>query len=83
MVYKLALGGCPLIKDDHSLLNQKPAPFEERVKACVDAVESANAKTGGKSQYIANCTADGLQFLERAFKAKELGAGGIMAARCV
>ena len=80
MVYELALGGCPLIKDDHSLLNQKPAPFEERVKACVDAAESANAKTGGKSQYIANCTADGLQFLERAFKAKELGAGGIMAA---
>ena len=73
MVYELALGGCPLIKDDHSLLNQKPAPFEERVKACVDAAESANAKTGGKSQY-------GLQFLERAFKAKELGAGGIMAA---
>ena len=34
--YKLALGGCPLIKDDHSLFNQSYAPFKDRVKACVD-----------------------------------------------
>ena len=79
MVYRLALGGCPLIKDDHSLFDQGYAPFEERVRACVDAVNEANAKTGGSSLFIANCTADGLTFLERAFKAKELGAGGIMA----
>ncbi len=80
MVYKLALGGCPIIKDDHSLFNQTYAPFEDRVRACVEAVQTANAQTGGHSMYIANCTADSLQFLERAYKAKELGADGIMAA---
>lgn len=47
--YKLALGGCPLIKDDHSLFNQSYAPFKDRVKACVDSVNNANAKTGGRS----------------------------------
>lgn len=78
--YKLALGGCPLIKDDHSLFNQSYAPFKDRVKACVDSVNNANAKTGGRSLYIANCTADSMEFLERAMTAQELGAGGIMAA---
>lgn len=38
MVYKLALGGCPIIKDDHSLMNQDYAPFEERVLQCVMAL---------------------------------------------
>lgn len=33
--------------------------------------------------YIANCTADGLQFLDRAYKAKEIGADGIMAAPAI
>lgn len=80
MTYQLALGGCPLIKDDHSLFNQSYAPFKDRVQACVEGVNNANAKTGGSSVYIANCTADSMEFLERAMLAQELGAGGIMAA---
>ena len=78
MVYKLALGGCPIIKDDHSLMNQDYAPFEERVLQCVMALADAKEKTGKKSMYIANCTADGLQMLDRAYKAQEIGADGIM-----
>ena len=80
LTYKLALGGCPLIKDDHSLMNQTYAPFRERVLQCTDAVASANEKTGGHSLYIANCTTDSIHFLERAYEAQDLGAGGIMAA---
>lgn len=83
MVYDLALGGCPIIKDDHSLMNQSYAPFEERVLQCVMALAEAKEKTGHKSIYIANCTADGLAFLDRAYKAKELGADGIMAAPAI
>ena len=83
MVYDLAMGGCPIIKDDHSLLNQSYAPFEERVLQCVMALADAKEKTGKKSMYIANCTADGLGFLERAYKAKEIGADGIMAAPAI
>lgn len=80
MVSALALGGCPIIKDDHSLFDQKWAPFEERVHLCADACAEANEKTGGSSIFVANCTGDGLAFLDRAYKAQELGAGGIMAA---
>ena len=83
MVYELALGGCPIIKDDHSLMNQSYARFEERVLQCVMALADAKEKTGKKSMYIANCTADGLQFLDRAYKAKEIGADGIMAAPAI
>ncbi len=80
MAGDLALGGCPIIKDDHSLYDQRWAPFDERVSAMADAVREANEKTGGSSLYVANCTGDGLRFLERAYRAEELGAGGIMAA---
>lgn len=80
MVSAFALGGCPIIKDDHSLFDQKWAPFEERVRLCADACAEANEKTGGSSIFVANCTGDGLAFLDRAYKAQELGAGGIMAA---
>lgn len=83
MVYDLALGGCPIIKDDHSLLNQSYAPFKERVLQCVMALADANEKTGRKSMYVANCTADGLQFLDRAYEAQEIGANGIMAAPAI
>lgn len=80
MVSQLAMGGCPIIKDDHSLYDQSWAPFEERVRRCAEAVDEANAKSGGSSIYVANCSGDGLAFLDRAYKAQELGADGILAA---
>lgn len=79
-VYQLALGGCPVIKDDHSLYNQSYAPFEERTKACIEAVEEANAKTGGHTIFVPNVSGDGFTFFDRALKAQEWGAGGVMAA---
>ncbi len=80
MAYDLARGGCPIIKDDHSLCDQRYAPFTERVTRCVEAVQEANAKTGGHTLYVPNCTADGTALLHRALEAQELGAGGIMVA---
>lgn len=49
MAGELALGGCPIIKDDHSLFDQRWAPFADRVRAMADAVHDANAQTGGHS----------------------------------
>ena len=80
MAGALALGGCPIIKDDHSLYDQRWAPFGERVRRMAEAVHEANQNTGGHSIYVANCSGDGLRFLERAFLAQDLGADGIMAA---
>jgi ribulose-bisphosphate carboxylase large chain len=75
---QFALGGVDLIKDDHGLSNQVFAPFEDRVKYCAGAVAEANAKTGGKTVYLPNVSAPAEILLERAARAKELGAGGVI-----
>jgi ribulose-bisphosphate carboxylase large chain len=71
-------GGVDLIKDDHGLSNQVFAPFEERVKRCAGAVAEANAKNRTKTIYLPNITAPADQVLEKAQRAKELGAGGLI-----
>ena len=78
MAGSFALGGVDLIKDDHGLSNQVFAPFEERVKRCAGAVAGANAKTGTKTLYLPNITAPHEQLLEKALRAVELGAGGLI-----
>jgi ribulose-bisphosphate carboxylase large chain len=75
---QFAEGGIDIVKDDHGLTNQVFAPFEERVSRCVDAVRTANAKSGRRSIYVPNVTAPSGQVLERALRARELGAGGVL-----
>ncbi|MEO1985286.1 MAG: RuBisCO large subunit C-terminal-like domain-containing protein [Martelella sp.] len=74
-----ARGGMDFVKDDHGLVDQKTAPFSERLAACVDAIGEANAKTGFRTSFIPNITAQG-GTLERAYEAREKGAGGVMLA---
>lgn len=76
--YEFAMGGIDIIKDDHGLANQTYARFEERVKACVKAIDSANRQTGQKHFYFPNITGDPYQVLIRYRKAKELGADGVL-----
>ena len=71
-------GGIDIIKDDHGLSDQIFAPFEERVRLCAEAVHAANAKFGRKAIYVPNITAPLEELPDRAWQAKELGAGGIM-----
>lgn len=52
--YQFAMGGVDIIKDDHSLANQKTAPFRDRVERCQQAVAKANALTRGHSLYLPN-----------------------------
>lgn len=80
LAYKFALGGIDIIKDDHGLTNQIFAPFEERVKYCVEGVEKANRETGLKSIYVPNITASYDETIQRAYNAKKLGAKGLMLA---
>ena len=75
---RFALGGIDLIKDDHGLVDQAFCPFEERVERCVEAVAGANRKTGRNSLYAPNVTTDPTRILERARKAKSLGAGALL-----
>lgn len=78
MVYKFALGGLDIIKDDHGLMDQHFSPFKERVDRCVEAVDKANRETGLKCQYMPNVTAPAEQVLERARYAKNAGAGSLL-----
>src|ERR1043166_6174248 len=64
--YRFALAGIDLVKDDHSLSDQPPAPFRERVQRCQDAVERANRETGGNTPYLPNVTSGGGGALARA-----------------
>ncbi len=75
-----ALGGVDVIKDDHGITNQSFAPFTERVGRCVDAVREGREKSGAHTMYAANVSGDGLETIERAYEAKELGADAIMVA---
>lgn len=78
MAYQCAVGGIDIIKDDHGLTNQVFAPFPDRVAACVDAVEKANARTGRQTIYVPNITAPANEVVTRAKLAKTLGAKGVM-----
>jgi len=76
--YQFACGGIDIIKDDHGLADQEFAPFEERIKACVSAVEKAADSTGRRSYYYPNVTAFASEAVERYRKAAELGADGVL-----
>lgn len=55
--YAFAAGGVDVVKDDHGLADQAPAPFAERVPRCQEAVERANADTGGRTLYFPHVSA--------------------------
>src|SRR5207245_9273653 len=76
--YRFALGGIDIIKDDHSLADQPPAPFRERVERCQEAVTRANRETGGNALYFPNVPAGAATALERADFAGRVGCRGVV-----
>lgn len=77
---QFAAGGMDYVKDDHGLVNQKTSPFEERVRACVDAVGDANGRTGNLCSFVPNITGTARHMFDRAHFARDAGAGGVMVA---
>lgn len=75
-----ALGGMNLIKDDHGLASQAMAPYEDRLRACTEAVADANAVSGFNAAYVPNISGPSAEVLDRAWFAQECGAGAIMLA---
>ena len=51
-----ARGGLDLIKDDHSLADQRRAPFRDRVLAVAEHVARANRQSGHNCLYVPNLT---------------------------
>ncbi len=75
-----AEGGIDIIKDDHGLVDQRFTRFEDRVRRAADAVQEANARSSKHCLYFPNITGPADQIVERAHFAKQVGAGGLMAA---
>lgn len=78
MAIEYAIGGADFIKDDHGITNQPLRPFHERITACAEAIREANAHTGRNSIYAANVSGPIDQLLDRAYFAKEAGAGALL-----
>ncbi len=78
--HRFALGGIDIIKDDHGLTDQSFGRYRERLMRCVEQVERANRKTGGRSIFMPNVTADGDDVFVRARLARKVGAGGLLVA---
>jgi ribulose-bisphosphate carboxylase large chain len=75
---KAALGGLDLIKDDETLTDQQFCPLEERLIAVMDRLHKVEDKIGKKCFYAVNVTIGADKIVERAQRAKELGANMIM-----
>ena len=78
MAKTLASAGFDMIKDDHSLANQPWSLWEERVALVSDAVNEANAKSGGKCVYAPSLNLRFDRVHAAAHRAKELGAGALL-----
>jgi ribulose-bisphosphate carboxylase large chain len=75
---KAALGGLDLIKDDETLTDQAFCPLDERLTAVMDKLDKAKAVVGKPCLYAVNVTAGADKIVERAERAKQLGANMIM-----
>lgn len=78
IVYQFGMGGIDIVKEDHNIGNQRFAPFMDRIRACAEAMNAANAKTGHTCLYIPNVSGPVTEIIDRANFARECGAGGVM-----
>lgn len=75
---QFAEAGADIVKDDHGLANQAPAPFRERVARCQEAVTGANARTGGGTLYFPNLSRGGAELWEDLEYVRSQGCRGVL-----
>ena len=73
-----ARAGVDVVKDDHGLAVQGPAPFAERTRVIAEAVAGANARTGGHTAYFPNVTGPLDTLQERLERVEALGLAGVV-----
>ncbi len=78
IAHDFALGGGDLVKDDHNLVDNDLAQFRERILACHDAVQQANAKTGHRCLYLPNVCAPAGQLERQVELAAQAGLPGVL-----
>lgn len=78
LVYKAAVGGCDVVKDDELISNPVFNTVEERITKVMEAVDRADSEKGEKTLYTINISNRLPDVLELADKAIELGANALM-----
>ena len=73
-----ARAGVDVVKDDHGLAVEGPAPFAERVAVIAEAVAGTNAGTGGRTRYFPNVTGPLDTLEERLERVASLGLAGVV-----
>ncbi len=73
-------GGVDVIKDDQGLVDQRWAPFEERIARCADAIGQASQRRGRPCLYFAHVSGAWDAMRRRAIYAKTVGATGLLVA---
>ncbi|MEN6536765.1 MAG: RuBisCO large subunit C-terminal-like domain-containing protein [Bryobacteraceae bacterium] len=76
--YQTALGGVDMMKDDEMTSDVYNSSYEDRVKAVMEAIDKASAKTGKRPVYLVSITDEPKRMFEKAARAVELGANGLL-----
>ncbi len=76
--YQTALGGADMMKDDEMTSDVYNSKYEDRLKAVLEALEKAEAKTGRRPIYFLSITDEPRRIFDRAARAVELGARGLL-----
>jgi 2,3-diketo-5-methylthiopentyl-1-phosphate enolase len=76
--YQTALGGVDMMKDDEMTSDVYNSCYEDRVKAVMEAIEKASTITGKRPIYLVSITDEPKRMFEKAARAVELGANGLL-----
>ncbi len=80
LAHQFVEGGVDVIKDDQGLVDQRWAPFEERVARCADVIEEAGRHRGRPCLYFPHVSGAWDVMRRRATYAKTVGATGLLVA---
>ncbi|MFW9895487.1 MAG: RuBisCO large subunit C-terminal-like domain-containing protein [Candidatus Thorarchaeota archaeon] len=78
LVYKAAVGGCDVVKDDELISDPSFNRLEDRIVKVMEAVDKADSEKGEKTLYTINITTKFPEMFEYADKMIELGANALM-----
>jgi 2,3-diketo-5-methylthiopentyl-1-phosphate enolase len=78
LVYKAAVGGCDVVKDDELISDPPFNRLEDRIVKVMEAVDKADSEKGEKTLYTINITTRFPDMFEYADKMIELGANALM-----
>ena len=76
--YQTALGGVDMMKDDEMTSDVYNSTCEDRLKAVLEALDKAEAKTGRRPIYFLSITDEPRRIFDKAARAVELGANGLL-----